>query len=129
MVLSESGGGPPKSNQPPAETFQTSNHSVDVSKSTSTVTIRQQSSAIAGPRAQSMFSETGSKVSELSSRFSCADKSKPAPVSASPPKPGDHSKSVNSTADQSNEDYVQVSKKEFIELKSKVIARLLKVII
>lgn len=66
-----------------------------------------------------MFAETSSKVSELSSRFSSVDKSKTV-ISASPPKITEHSKIINSSSEQ-NEEYIQISKKEFVDLKLKVI--------
>lgn len=91
----------------------------DVLKSSSSVTVRQHSSSTVGARAQSMFAETSSKVSELSSRFSSVDKSKTV-ISASPPKVTDQSKYLNSSAEQ-NEELIQVSKKEFVDLKLKVI--------
>lgn len=117
--------GPNKPIQSPPDLSSSTNHStttasVEVLKSSSSsVTVRQQSSSSVATRAQSMFAESGSKVSELSSRFSSVDKSKSV-VSASPPKAAEHSKNLNSGTEQSNEDYVQVSKKEFLELKSKV---------
>lgn len=111
---------------PPKTTTETNHLSLlggtDLTKSSNNITaVKQQSQ-----KAHSVFiNESSSKVTEISSIFSGGDKTKSV-TSTSPPKPTEHFRKINSVNEQSHNDFVQISKKDFLDLKSKVRKRRLR---